>query len=161
MRRELRSEKPYRLAVRSKFAGRPHSPSRRRRFRAACLFRLHNLVQIVEEPRIDARQLVHLRDAHAALERVAQVPHPLGARLRELRDDLLLARLLGRCPTGRAGRSRSRRCRTSSPRSAFWNDSLNVLPMAIVSPTLFICVVSVASASGNFSNANRGTFVTT
>ena len=50
---------------------------------------------------------------------------------------------------------------TSSPRSAFWNDSLNVRPMAIVSPTLFICVVSVASASGNFSKANRGILVTT
>ncbi len=50
---------------------------------------------------------------------------------------------------------------TSSPRRAFWNDSLNVRPMAIVSPTLFIWVVSVESASGNFSNAKRGIFVTT
>ena len=50
---------------------------------------------------------------------------------------------------------------TSSPRNAFWNDSLNVRPMAIVSPTLFICVVSSGSASGNFSKANRGTLVTT
>jgi hypothetical protein len=33
--------------------------------------------------------------------------------------------------------------------------------MAIVSPTLFICVVNVESASGNFSNAKRGIFVTT
>ena len=33
--------------------------------------------------------------------------------------------------------------------------------MAIVSPTLFICVVSMGSASGNFSKANRGIFVTT
>ena len=30
--------------------------------------------------------------------------------------------------------------------------SLNVRPIAIASPTLFICVVSVSSASGNFSN---------
>ena len=50
---------------------------------------------------------------------------------------------------------------TSSPRSAFCSDSLNVRPIAIVSPTLFICVVSAGLASGNFSNANRGTFVTT
>ena len=33
--------------------------------------------------------------------------------------------------------------------------------MAIVSPTLFICVVSRLSASGNFSKANLGTFTTT
>ena len=50
---------------------------------------------------------------------------------------------------------------TSSPRRAFCRLSLKVRPMAIVSPTDFICVVSVGSASGNFSNANRGTFVTT
>jgi hypothetical protein len=50
---------------------------------------------------------------------------------------------------------------TSSPRSAFWKASLKVRPMAIVSPTLFICVVRRLSASGNFSNANRGTLTTT
>ena len=32
--------------------------------------------------------------------------------------------------------------------------------MAIVSPTLFICVVSVGSAPGNFSKAKRGIFTT-
>ena len=47
------------------------------------------------------------------------------------------------------------------PAHAFWNDSLNVRPMAIVSPTLFICVVRRGSASGNFSKANRGILVTT
>ncbi len=50
---------------------------------------------------------------------------------------------------------------TSSERSAFCSDSLNVRPMAIASPTLFICVVSVASVCGNFSKVNRGTLVTT
>jgi len=50
---------------------------------------------------------------------------------------------------------------TSRPRSAFWKASLKVRPIAIVSPTLFICVVSRLSASGNFSKANRGTFTTT
>ncbi len=33
--------------------------------------------------------------------------------------------------------------------------------MAIASPTLFMWVVSVGSAPGNFSNANRGTLTTT
>ena len=49
----------------------------------------------------------------------------------------------------------------SSPRSAFCSDSWNVRPIAMTSPTDFICVVSRSSACLNFSNANRGTFVTT
>ena len=43
---------------------------------------------------------------------------------------------------------------------AFWSASLKVRPMAIASPTDFIWVVSVWSASGNFSNAQRGIFTT-
>ncbi len=50
---------------------------------------------------------------------------------------------------------------TSSPRSAFCSDSWKVRPIAITSPTDFICVVSRVFACGNFSNANRGTLVTT
>ena len=62
----------------------------------------------------------------------------------------------------RSARSHPRPNRpVSRPRSAFCSDSLNVRPIAIVSPTDFICVVSVVSASGNFSNAQRGTLVTT
>ena len=34
-------------------------------------------------------------------------------------------------------------------------------PRAIASPTLFMVVVRVGSAAGNFSNAKRGTFTTT
>ena len=49
----------------------------------------------------------------------------------------------------------------SSERSAFCNNSWKVRPIAIASPTDFIEVVSVASAPGNFSKANRGIFVTT
>ncbi len=48
----------------------------------------------------------------------------------------------------------------SSERSAFCSASANERPMAIASPTLFIVVVRVGSACGNFSNANRGTFTT-
>ena len=40
------------------------------------------------------------------------------------------------------------------------NACLNVRPIAIASPTLFICVVRPPSAIGNFSNANRGIFTT-
>jgi hypothetical protein len=44
---------------------------------------------------------------------------------------------------------------------AFWNDSWKVRPMAITSPTDFICVVRRESACGNFSKAKRGILVTT
>ena len=43
---------------------------------------------------------------------------------------------------------------------AFWKDSLNVLPIAMASPTLFIDEVRVLSLPANFSKVKRGTFVT-
>ena len=50
---------------------------------------------------------------------------------------------------------------SSRERIAFANDSRKVRPIAIASPTDFMCVVSEPSAPGNFSNAKRGTLVTT
>ena len=49
----------------------------------------------------------------------------------------------------------------SSERSAFCSASAKLRPMAIASPTDFMCVVSAGSAPGNFSNANLGTLTTT
>jgi hypothetical protein len=49
----------------------------------------------------------------------------------------------------------------SSPRSAFCSDSWNVRPIAMTSPTDFICVVRRSAAWGNFSNVKRGILVTT
>ena len=49
----------------------------------------------------------------------------------------------------------------SSERSAFCSASVKLRPIAIASPTDFMCVVSVGSAPGNFSKANRGTLTTT
>ena len=49
----------------------------------------------------------------------------------------------------------------SVDRSAFWRASVKLRPMAIASPTLFIVVVRVGSAAGNFSKAKRGTLTTT
>jgi hypothetical protein len=46
-------------------------------------------------------------------------------------------------------------------RSAFCSASVKLRPIAIASPTDFMCVVSVGSAAGNFSNANLGTLTTT
>ena len=51
--------------------------------------------------------------------------------------------------------------RCSSDRCAFCSASAKLLPMAMASPTDFMCVVSTGSAPGNFSNANRGTLTTT
>ena len=66
------------------------------------------------------------------------------------------------CLSQRSFRSRPKPKRfTSMLRIAFWNASLKVRPMAIASPTDFICVVRVSSASGNFSNVQRGIFTTT
>ena len=49
----------------------------------------------------------------------------------------------------------------SMPRHALPSASLKVRPIAITSPTDFIVEVRCGSASGNFSNANRGIFTTT
>ena len=49
----------------------------------------------------------------------------------------------------------------SSERSAFCSASVKLRPIAIASPTDFMCVVSSWSAPGNFSKANRGTLTTT
>ena len=49
----------------------------------------------------------------------------------------------------------------SADRSALFSASGKLRPSAIASPTDFIVVVSVGSAPGNFSNANRGTLTTT
>ena len=49
----------------------------------------------------------------------------------------------------------------SSERSAFCSDSGNVRPIAMTSPTDCICVPSTGDAPGSFSNAQRGTLVTT
>lgn len=48
----------------------------------------------------------------------------------------------------------------SSERSPFWSDSLNVRPMAMVSPTLFMEVVSSSLEPGNFSKVKRGILTT-
>ena len=49
----------------------------------------------------------------------------------------------------------------SIERIALFSASAKLRPSDIASPTDFIVVVSVGSAPGNFSKANRGTFTTT
>ena len=62
-------------------------------------------------------------------------------------------------PGGR--RQRSGAAGFSSERSAFCSASGKLRPIAMASPTDFMCVVSTGSAPGNFSNANLGTLTTT
>ncbi|VWM10992.1 Uncharacterised protein [Collinsella intestinalis] len=49
---------------------------------------------------------------------------------------------------------------SSSERMALPNDSSNVRPIAMTSPTAFMRVVSVVSVPLNFSKAKRGTLTT-
>src|SRR5262249_58853610 len=57
---------------------------------------LHDFPDLVEEPRIDAREAVHLIEGEAVLERVAHVPDALGAGLAGLAlERLAVARALG------------------------------------------------------------------
>ncbi len=79
----------------------------------------------------------------------------VGRRARRLEQGVAVERATGRRPSGTAPPRRS------SERSAFCSASVKLRPMAIASPTDFIVVVSVSSAAGNFSNANRGTLTTT
>jgi hypothetical protein len=80
---------------------------------------------------------------------MAKIRSGFGTRRRALRSS---------SDSGRSSESPKRSC--SSERTAFWSASLNVRPMAMTSPTDFICVVRVRSASGNFSKAQRGNFTT-
>jgi hypothetical protein len=91
---------------------------------------------------------------------MCNVEHALNA----VRTRSSSARNHGWSPGGsasRVGHGVSAAASSSRERSAFRSASVNVLPIPIASPTDFICVPRVASAPGNFSNANRGTFTTT
>jgi hypothetical protein len=116
----------------------------------------HDVLDLHQVPGVDAGVPVDLLDAHADTEGVGDVPDPLGAGVDEFRDELV-------------GRLRDplRQMRfepmepTSRPRRAFCSDSWKLRPIAMTSPTDFICVVRRASAALNFSKAKRGTLVTT
>ena len=63
-------------------------------------------------------------------------------------------------PCAPIGRSKPARP-VSSERIALPSASRNVRPIAIASPTDFICGPRTLDADGNFSNANRGHLTTT
>jgi hypothetical protein len=97
-----------------------------------------DLGELPQEPRVDAGDLVQLLDRPAALDRAEQIPHPPIGRDRQplpQRAIVLVVHVRG------ANSSPLRP--SSSERTPFMNASLKVRPIAIASPTDFICVVSV------------------
>ena len=142
------SEKPCRLA------------SRRVRHvelvgRGDLLGHLVDQEQLVDEPRVDPGRVEDLVGRRAGPDRL---------------HDLLQAAVVRACGSARSSPSRSSptgewksngACLSSRLRRAFCSASVKLRPIAIASPTDFMCVVSVGSAPGNFSKANRGTFTTT
>jgi hypothetical protein len=109
------------------------------------------VLDLHQEPRVDLREAVDVLERHSHAERIRHVPEALAARVRELVLDLVHVH----------GLEVEAVDAVSRPRSAFCSDSWKLRPIAITSPTLFICVVRRSSACGNFSKAKRGTFVTT
>jgi len=78
-------------------------------------------------------------------------------------DDVAVRRLAIVSPAGTETRFEDIRgsAQISSERIAFWSDSWKVRPIAIASPTDFICGVRMSVACGNFSNVKRGILTTT
>jgi len=108
---------------------------------ADLLFLPDQLFQVLQEPRVNVGQLVDVSDAEPRLEGVPQKENPFGVGVASLfsissSEGCLSVPHRSFLPPPRP------KCPISSPRSAFCNDSLNVRPIAIVSPTDFICTVS-------------------
>ena len=74
------------------------------------LFQPDDLLQVLEEPGVDVRQLMHLVDRHAALEGVSQEPHAIVAGRGDLRPGSRRASAARSCPSGPCRRSQSRSC---------------------------------------------------
>ncbi len=117
------------------------------------LLERNQLLDLGEEPGIDPREPGDLLAPEPPPDRLGEIEEAVGVGdPQAVAEGLEIRRRTGRGP--RPVRS------CSSERMAFWSASLKVRPMAITSPTDFIWVVSVWSASGNFSNAQRGIFTT-
>ena len=109
------------------------------------------LGELAQEPGVDRGGLVDRLDRGAAAEQL---------------EDRLEARRAGvrrgsRAAPRSAVSARLGGLSSSRERSALAKAWPNVRPIAITSPTDFMCVESVAAASGNFSKAKRGHLTTT
>ena len=116
------------------------------------------ILDLREEPGIDVRELFDALARPAGAERVRDVQQAVRPRRAQLVGELV-AIFFGERRSLNCSLSPSRP--VSRPRSAFCSDSWKVRPMAITSPTDFICVVRRELAAGNFSNVKRGILVTT
>jgi len=103
------------------------------------------LFELGEEPGVDGGKLVDLFHGVAAGHGEADVVQAVGRGGDELLRDEVLVELLG-----------AERLAGSRLRMPFQSASLNVRPIAMTSPTDFICVPRVGSAPGNFSKAHFG-----
>ena len=109
---------------------------------------------LLDEPRIDARGLGDRLDCGAEAQRQFDVVEPsVGGCLEALQQ--LVDGEVGVWAVQNPARPVSRE-RITLPSA-----SMKLRPNDIASPTDFIVVVSVGSAPGNFSNANRGALTTT
>jgi hypothetical protein len=99
---------------------------------------LDDLLDLRQEPRIDLGQVENFVERHADAEGIGDVPEALRRGPSQLLDRWFRGRSTSLKPS----------TPTSRPRRAFCSDSWKVRPMAITSPTDFICVVRRESASG-------------
>ena len=97
-------------------------------------------------------------DRHAAAQRGVEEEGPLGRRLHDHAHEVVGG---VRVVLALGGIAVEPQRPVSSERSAFCRLSGNVRPIAITSPTDCIIVPSTGDAPGSFSNAQRGTLVTT
>ena len=111
-----------------------------------------DLFQLPQEPRIDLRQFHNLR------RRPARVQSPPAAN--ECGQAAAWPAFHAAATPALQPARATAYC-GSSERMPFCSASLKVRPMAITSPTDFICVPRVSSAPGNFSNCHLGIFTTT
>ena len=108
---------------------------------------------LVDEPGVDGAGRHHVGHAGPGAQRLVHGAQPAvvrdGAAAQQFRRVAGRFRQLNGAP------------RDSIDRSAFCSASGNERPIAMASPTDFMCVVSSVSALGNFSNANLGILTTT
>ena len=107
------------------------------------------MAQLAQVPHVDARTDAQLLVGDAARLQLEQDVVAVRAGALQAVQELLV----GAADVG-LGVELARAQRLAEP----WP---NVRPMAITSPTDFMCVESVVSTPGNFSNANRGHLTTT
>jgi hypothetical protein len=123
---------------------------------ASACFLAHDVLDLHQEPGSTPSVRASSASVQTGAKTVGEVPQPrsAGADISRAGFERGLVRPVHECGSKPAEP-------TSRPRIAFCSDSWNVRPIAITSPTDFICVVRRVSAVANFSKVKRGTLVTT